>query len=62
MLTDPFSPNIIGDFDDDGDVDGQDIATFATAWPEDDDLNLDLNNDGIVSLYDLEMLARHFGL
>lgn len=49
-----------GDFDGDGDVDGNDLAEFAVAYASDDG-KADLNGDGFVDSKDAALLAENFG-
>ena len=49
-----------GDFDEDGDVDGSDMAEFAIAYLSEDD-KADLNGDGFVDSEDLALFAANFG-
>ncbi len=60
-----FSP-CDGDFDDDGDVDGSDLAVFANAFGSssgdpDYSTDCDFNDDGYVNEIDLDSFTRSFG-
>ena len=60
-----FSP-CDGDFDDDGDVDGSDLAVFANAFGYSSDdpdysTDCDFNDDGYVNEIDLDSFTRSFG-
>ena len=47
------------DFDRDGDVDGNDFSVFMAFFPL--DMDADLNNDGLLTIEDLQNMAGDFG-
>jgi len=47
------------DFDRDGDVDGNDFSVFLEFFPL--DMDADLNNDGLLTIEDLQKMAGDFG-
>jgi len=63
ILTEPIEP-CNGDFDDDGDVDGSDLAIFAADFGRTDctcDCEGDFDADGDVDGSDLAVFAADFG-
>jgi len=57
---------LVGDIDEDGDVDGRDVVLLALHWNSEEgnpryDPNCDLNGDGKIDGKDLAMLAANFG-
>jgi hypothetical protein len=60
--SDPGADTPPGDFNEDGDVDGGDIAAFMGFYfDEDPDPHADLNNDNVVDEADMGKFAEYFG-
>lgn len=53
-----LSQGIIGDLDNDGDIDTLDFGVFVTSFPA---INLDLNGDGQTNIFDFNLLVENFG-
>jgi hypothetical protein len=49
-----------GDFNEDGDVDGSDVSSFAALYANEDP-KADLNNDGYTGIADVGKFSEHFG-
>jgi hypothetical protein len=60
ISSDPGTDTPPGDFNEDGDVDGADVSSFAVFYA-DEDPAADLNNDGSIDEGDVAVFAANFG-